>query len=352
MDKKSASISLLVVSIRLILMMTVSSAGTRAADGATPILTVNGLSAAEPLIIQGEDELIIRVAGAEVNEQTYSVVCEGEGVLELLAEPNSSVDEPVPAYRFLFGPDPHVGEIMLVAVRDMVIDGTVVSAGSSVYKLVLFYCADTDITTVIGINFEVLSRPPSPPQTEQKIFVSQDSGPEKDYLAAGSGGRASGLDGFPEPDFYPNLNGDAIVNFADFALFAGNWRESGSGLGGDFDDSGAVDINDLEIFAYFWLNGPHPVDVFGMFKTALTAGDVNEALTYVTEISREKYDEIFAIIEPNLPDFAAGMGALTFERQRNGEVIYEMLHQDGSETYSFPVFFIRDEDGNWRLLNF
>ncbi len=54
-------------------------------------------------------------------------------------------------------------------------------------------------------------------------------------------------------------------------------------------------------------------------------------------------------IEPNLPDYAAGMGALTFERQRNGEVIYEMLHQDGGQTYSFPVFFIRDEDGNWEI---
>ena len=34
------------------------------------------------------------------------------------------------------------------------------------------------------------------------------------------------------------------------------------------------------------------------------------------------------------------------------EVKYEMLHQDGPQTLSFPVFFIRDEDGNWRLSNF
>jgi hypothetical protein len=167
-----------------------------------------------------------------------------------------------------------------------------------------------------------------------------------------SGGRTIEIDSFPEPNSYPDLNSDKIVNFVDFAIFAGNWQRSGSGLDGDFDKSGTVDTNDLATFAYFWLNGPHPLDVFESFKMALSAGDVNEALTYVTEISREKYAEIFQIIEPNLADYVAGMGQMTFDRQRNGEVIYEMLYQGGAETLSFPVFFIREEDGNWRLFNF
>ncbi len=165
---KRGFVSLLVVCVGVIVILMVLPARAQAFDGTTPILTVNGLAAAEPLIIEGKDEIIIRVAGAaEVNEQGCSVVCEGEGVLEPLAEPDSSVDEPVSAYRFLFGPDRQIGEIMLVAEQDMVIDGTIVSAGSSVYKLVLFYCADTDVTTVVGIGLEVLSRPASEPQTEE-----------------------------------------------------------------------------------------------------------------------------------------------------------------------------------------
>jgi hypothetical protein len=163
---------------------------------------------------------------------------------------------------------------------------------------------------------------------------------------------ANGINSFPEPNSYPDLNSDKIVNFVDFAIFANNWQKSGSGLAGDFDNSGAVDTNDLTTFAFFWLNGPHPVNVFESFKTALADGDVNEALTYVTEISREKYAEIFQIIEPNLQGYVAGMGEMTFDQQRVGEVKYEMLHQDGPQTLSFPVFFIRDEDGNWRLFNF
>ena len=175
--------------------------------------------------------------------------------------------------------------------------------------------------------------------------------PEKTYSASMSGGRTTEIDSFPEPNSYPDLNSDKIVNFVDFAIFAENWQKSGSGLDGDFDNSGTVDTNDLTTFAFFWLNGPHPLDVFESFKAALAVGDVNEALTFVTEISREKYAEIFQIIEPHLSDYAAGMGEMIFDRQRFGEVKYEMLHQDGLQTLSFPVFFIRDEDGNWRIFN-
>jgi len=101
-----------------------------------------------------------------------------------------------------------------------------------------------------------------------------------------------------------------------------------------------------------WLNGPHPENVFESFKTALAVADCNEALTFVAGISRDKYAEIFRIFEPHLTDYASGMGELTFERQRNGEVMYEIRHQDGGQTLLFPIFFIREEDGNWRLFNF
>lgn len=179
----------------------------------------------------------------------------------------------------------------------------------------------------------------------QKLFLSA-------AIALATVSIAGAIESFPEPNSYPDFNGDKIVNFADFAIFAGNWKKSGSGLKGDFDKSGTVDTNDLATFAYFWLNGPHPVNVFGSFKAALAAGDVNEALTFITEISREKYAEIFQIIKPHLSDYAAGMGQMIFDRHRDGEVKYEMLHQEGELVLSFPVFFIRDEDGNWRLFNF
>jgi len=53
-----------------------------------------------------------------------------------------------------------------------------------------------------------------------------------------------------------NLNGDCIVNFFDFAIFAADWQTSEPNISDpntDFDNSGVVDINDLAILADQWL---------------------------------------------------------------------------------------------------
>jgi hypothetical protein len=151
-----------------------------------------------------------------------------------------------------------------------------------------------------------------------------------------------------------DLDNDGIIAFEDLAKFAQNWLLTGIELTGDFDDSNSVDCNDLSIFADCWLKGTRPLDIWEQFKTTLAAGDVNEALTFVAEVSRDKYALIFQVIEPNLPGYAAGIGDLILKSgsEIDGEVKYEMTHQVGSETYLFPVIFIKDEDGSWRIYNF
>ena len=293
--------------------------------------------------------------------------------------------EPVPdanyEYYFEFDAESSEATISLITSVDIVIDGNSIPAGTTIYELYLFCNREQNIFGAAGLGLEELIPPEgeSGSEPEQESFTSQTAESEKspvvstvdeaafapvqteqeNLLAAPAKSYSTGIlaeqttapDVFPDPNSYPDFNGDKIVNFIDFAVFADNWHESGSGLNGDFDDSGTVDANDLAILAYFWLNGPHPLDVFESFKAALAVGDVNEALNLVADISRDKYAEIFQIIEPNLSDYAAGMGEITFERQRFGEAIYEMLHDDDGLTLSFPVLFIRDEDGKWRIFN-
>jgi hypothetical protein len=162
---------------------------------------------------------------------------------------------------------------------------------------------------------------------------------------------AYGIDTFPDPNSYPDFNSDEVVNFTDFAMFALNWQESGVGLDGDFDDNGIVDENDLETFSFLWMSGPHPLEVFEEFKAALSVADVNDALTFIAEASKERYAEVFQIMEPNLPNYVAGMGEMIYDRQIGDQVKYEMVHQDGEDTLLFPVIFVREDDGKWRIFN-
>ena len=151
-----------------------------------------------------------------------------------------------------------------------------------------------------------------------------------------------------------DLNKDGIIAFEDLAIFAQNWLLSGSGLTGDFDDSNLVDYADLAVMVDCWLKGNRPEGIWEQFKAALGVGDVNTALTFIAETSRDKYAEIFLIIGPSLPDYAAGMGDLILksDSEVDGEVKYEMTHQVGSGTYLFPVIFIKDEHWNWQIYNF
>ncbi|MBA7663607.1 hypothetical protein ES703_71652 [subsurface metagenome] len=186
----------------------------------------------------------------------------------------------------------------------------------------------------------------------EQIPTSKTAEPEKSYLASMSAGGTSGIDSFPEPNSYPDLNSDDIVNFVDFAIFAENWQQSGSGLDGDFDNSGTVDTNDLTTFAFFWLNGPHPLDVFESFKNALLADDVNEAVTFFTEISTENYRPFLEQLSPYFTQMVNDMGELIFIRFDNDMVVYDLLRQEDGQTYGYPVIFIRNEMGQWKIYDF
>ncbi len=163
---------------------------------------------------------------------------------------------------------------------------------------------------------------------------------------------ADAIECFPEPNAYPDFNNDKIVNFSDFAIFAENWRKSGSSLKGDFDDSGAVDTNDLETFAYFWLNGPHPLDNFESYKTALLADDVNEAVSYFAEVSADNYRPLLKQLRPYFTQMVDDMGEMIFIRFDTDMVVYDLLRQEDGRTYGYPVTFVRDEMGQWKIYDF
>lgn len=55
------------------------------------------------------------------------------------------------------------------------------------------------------------------------------------------------------PYWWPDLDSNGLVTAIDFAEFADNWLQSGSGLEGDFDNSETVNASDLTYIARYWL---------------------------------------------------------------------------------------------------
>jgi hypothetical protein len=298
-------------------------------------LTVNGLdTTSKPLEIKGKDNLVIAIAGqSDIRAQDISVTCDA-AKLEPLTKPDK--------YLFTFLDESNVDTVRL-------------NVGEAVvYRLTLFYIPESDTVIVFGVDKEalVLLEPESELGPEQQVFASQGAEPEKSYFASMSGGGTSEIDSFPEPNSYPDLNSDKIVNFFDFAIFAGDWLKSGSGLAGDFDNSGAVDTNDLATFAFFWLNGPHPLDVFESFKAALAIGDVNEAVSYFAEVSAENYRQLLGQLRPYFTQMVNDMGELIFIEQNEEMVYYDLLREEDGEIYAYPVIFVNEEDGRWKIYDF
>jgi len=98
--------------------------------------------------------------------------------------------------------------------------------------------------------------------------------------------------------------------------------------------------------------GASPLHAFEKFKGSLAIDDIPMALTCISDASYDTYLEILYAIESELPDFASGMGTMTLTSYEPGRAKYEMQHQDGENTYSFPVIFSKDNHGYWKIFEF
>jgi hypothetical protein len=149
-----------------------------------------------------------------------------------------------------------------------------------------------------------------------------------------------------------DLDSDGIIAFEDMAKLALNWLSIGAGLSGDFDDSNLVDYNDLSVMADCWLKGSRPESVFEQFKVALAAGDVNTAVSYFTEISAENHRIFFEQVRPYLQQMVSEMGEIIFIEQHEGITYYDVLREESGQFYAYPVIFVRDEKGQWKIYDF
>lgn len=150
-----------------------------------------------------------------------------------------------------------------------------------------------------------------------------------------------------------DLDSDGIIAFEDMAKFAQNWLSEGIGLIGDFDDSNAVDCNDLSIFADCWLKGSRPENIWEQFKAALRNDDINTALTFIADSAKEQYTDALTQLRPYFQGMVSGMGDLVLISIDADRAKYEMRHDEGGGVMSsFPVYFSKNEKGEWKIYCF
>jgi hypothetical protein len=150
-----------------------------------------------------------------------------------------------------------------------------------------------------------------------------------------------------------DLDDDGVIAFEDFTKLAENWLLAGTGLIGDFDSSNFVDCNDLSIFADCWLQGSRPESIWEQFKQALRNDDLDMALTFIADSAKEQYIDALTQLRPYFQNMVNGMGELILISIDSDRAKYEMRHdEDGGVVSSFPVYFSKNEKGEWKIYCF
>lgn len=106
----------------------------------------------------------------------------------------------------------------------------------------------------------------------------------------------------------------------------------------------AVVVNDLaqmeQVFQSIWsgMNG------------ALAAKDKAKALQFLTQQARAKYGPVFDLLLPKMPQIVASISPLQRSRISDGYAEYAVKRPGaGGKVYLYLVYFLRDQDGVWRL---
>ncbi|MBN2063418.1 MAG: hypothetical protein JW745_01360 [Sedimentisphaerales bacterium] len=93
----------------------------------------------------------------------------------------------------------------------------------------------------------------------------------------------------------------------------------------------------------------HPLFVWEQYKNALRADDIESAVQFINQTSQDIYREILLSLQPYFTEYITGMGQMEFEYQHETDALYEMLHDEGGVMVAFPVYFVRDINGAWKI---
>ncbi len=100
----------------------------------------------------------------------------------------------------------------------------------------------------------------------------------------------------------------------------------------------------------------HLQSVWDGMKTAMLAGDVSQVVNYFDEETKSNYLEIFDTISAQLPQLAADMREIEPVYFEDGGAQFRIKRLEilvGNEyDVTYYIYFVRGEDGVWRILKY
>jgi hypothetical protein len=84
-------------------------------------------------------------------------------------------------------------------------------------------------------------------------------------------------------------------------------------------------------------------------KNALRSGNTAVATDYIVKSKRLTYQNAFNSLTVPFANIDQVLGDIFYAGQRGPNIEYEMVRLEGSQSVSYMVMFVLDEDGVWRF---
>jgi len=92
-----------------------------------------------------------------------------------------------------------------------------------------------------------------------------------------------------------------------------------------------------------------PLSVFRQFRAALLADNLDKVISCFAPYKRAEYAEFYKKLRPYFRKMAEDMKGLALKSRSENIVECELLRQEGDSISAYPIIFVKDEDGNWKI---
>ena len=91
---------------------------------------------------------------------------------------------------------------------------------------------------------------------------------------------------------------------------------------------------------------------WGGMRTAMTNKDVEKAGSYFADWTKERYTGIFSALEDRLPQIAQEMQNIGMIYLIDRVAKYRIRRTEGAGEITYYIYFVRDENGLWKIQQF